>query len=296
MKVLNFGSLNLDFVYQVDHILIPGETLSSYSRNTFCGGKGLNQSIALAKAGIPVYHAGLIGEDGDMLLETCKANGVNTEFIKKIPGPGGHTVIQVDKDGQNCILLFGGSNRSMTREFVDSVFASFEKGDIVLLQNEINELDYIIDVAYEKGMMIILNPSPFDGALDDCDLSKVSLFLVNEIEGWQITGEKEPEAILKKIKELYPHAKIVLTLGGEGSVYQDETGVYHQGIFRVNAVDTTAAGDTFTGYFISSIIDGMPVQEGLALAAKASAIAVSRAGATASIPLRDEVLAWDPAE
>lgn len=296
MKVLNFGSLNLDFVYQVDHILIPGETLSSYSRNTFCGGKGLNQSIALAKAGIPVYHAGLIGEDGDMLLETCKANGVNTEFIKKIPGPGGHTVIQVDKDGQNCILLFGGSNRSMTREFVDSVFASFEKGDIVLLQNEVNELDYIIDVAYEKGMMIILNPSPFDGALDDCDLSKVSLFLVNEIEGWQITGEKEPEAILKKIKELYPHAKIVLTLGGEGSVYQDETGVYHQGIFRVNAVDTTAAGDTFTGYFISSIIDGMPVQEGLALAAKASAIAVSRAGATASIPLRDEVLAWDPVE
>ena len=290
MKVLNFGSLNLDYVYQVESILIPGETQASKDRQTFCGGKGLNQSIALAKAGIPVYHAGMIGEEGDILLETCKENGVNTEFIRQIPGPGGHTVIQVDKDGQNCILLFGGANRSITREFVDEVLASFEKGDIILLQNEINELDYIIDKASEKGMMIILNPSPFDDNLKVCDLTKVSLFLVNEIEGYQITGEKEPEKILAAVKEKYPSAKIVLTLGGEGSTYQDETGIYRQGIFKVKAVDTTAAGDTFTGYFISSIIDGMSVQEGLELAAKASAIAVSRPGATASIPLKKEVL------
>ena len=289
MKVLNFGSLNVDYVYQMESILIPGETQASKERNVFSGGKGLNQSIALAKAGIPVYHAGMIGEGGDILLETCRENGVNTEFIRKIDAPSGHTMIQVDKNGQNCILLFGGSNRMITREFVDEVLGKFEKGDIILLQNEINELDYIIDKAYEKGMMIILNPSPYDNALDACDLSKVSLFLVNEIEGFQITGEKEPEKILEKIKTIYPHAKIVLTLGGEGSVYQDETGIYHQGIFKVKAVDTTAAGDTFTGYFISSILDGMPVQEGLELAAKASAIAVSRPGATASIPLREEV-------
>lgn len=290
MKVLNFGSLNLDYVYQVDHIIIPGETQSTKSRNTFCGGKGLNQSIALAKAGIPVYHAGQIGEGGEILLEACEKNGVHTDFIKKIDGPSGHTVIQVDKNGQNSILLFGGANRSITREFVDEVLGNFEKGDIILLQNEVNELDYIIDTAYEKGMMIILNPSPFDSALETCDLSKVSLFLVNEIEGFQITGEKEPEQILAKIKELYPKAKIVLTLGGDGSVYQDETGIYKQGIFKVKAVDTTAAGDTFTGYFISSILDGTPVEEGLKLAAKASAIAVSRPGATDSIPLREEVL------
>lgn len=290
MKVLNFGSLNLDYVYQVKNILIPGETQASKSRKTFCGGKGLNQSIALAKAGISVYHAGMVGEEGDVLLETCRENGVNTEFIKKIDGPGGHTVIQVDENGQNSILLFGGANRSITREFVDEVLSCFGKGDIILLQNEINELDYIIDCAYEKGMMIVLNPSPFDSALEQCDLTKVSLFLVNEIEGYQITGEKEPDRILAKVRELYPKAKIVLTLGGNGSVYQDENGIYRQGIYKVKAVDTTAAGDTFTGYFISSIIDGMPVQEGLELAAKASAIAVSRPGATASIPLREEVL------
>lgn len=290
MKVLNFGSLNLDYVYQVESILIPGETQASKSRQIFCGGKGLNQSIALAKAGIPVYHAGLIGEGGEPLLEVCKENGVNTEFIRQIPGPCGHTVIQVDRNGQNCILLFGGSNRSMTKEFVDSVLDSFDEGDIILLQNEINELDYIIDRAYKKKMMVILNPSPFDSALEKCDLTKISLFLMNEIEGFQITGEKAPDRILAKVKELYPKAKVVLTLGGDGSVYQDETGIYRQGIFKVKAVDTTAAGDTFTGYFISSVIDGMPVQDGLKLAAKASAIAVSRPGATASIPVRSEVV------
>lgn len=293
MKVLNFGSLNLDYVYHMKSILIPGETQASHDRQIFCGGKGLNQSIALAKAGIPVYHAGMIGEEGDILLKTCRENGVNTEFIKKIDGPGGHTVIQVDENGQNCILLFGGANRSITREFADEVLASFGEGDMILLQNEINELDYIIDRAYERKMMIVLNPSPYDSALERCDLTKVSLFLVNEIEGCQITGEKDPDKILMKIRELYPAAKVVLTLGGSGSVYQDENGICRQGIYKVKAVDTTAAGDTFTGYFISSLIDGLPVPEGLKLAAKASAIAVSRPGATASIPLREEVLNSD---
>ncbi len=293
MKILNFGSLNLDYVYQVEHILIPGETLSSSDRTIFCGGKGLNQSIALAKAGITVYHAGMVGEGGEILLETCRENGVDTRFVRKIDGPCGHTVIQVDKDAQNCILLFGGANRSITREFVDEVLAFFEKGDIILLQNEINELDYIIDKACEKGMMIILNPSPYDKALDRCDLSKVSLFLVNEIEGYQITGEKEPEAIPAKVRSIYPKAKIVLTLGSEGAVYQDENKTYRQGIYKVKAIDTTAAGDTFTGYFIASILENMPVEEGLKLAAKASAIAVSRQGATASIPVREEVQAFE---
>lgn len=290
MKVLNFGSLNLDYVYSVDHMVIAGETLDSSGMNVFCGGKGLNQSIALAKAGIPVYHAGMIGEEGGILLDACKAGGVKTDFIKTIPGKSGHTIIQVDRDGQNCILLFGGANRSITTEFVDEVLSHFGKGDILLLQNEVNLLDYIIDKAYEIGMMIILNPSPYNSALEACDFKKISMFLLNEIEGGQVTGETETENILEKLKELYPETKVVLTLGSEGSVYQYKEEKYRQGIYNVKAVDTTAAGDTFTGYFISSVIDGMPVPEGLKLAAKASAIAVSREGATASIPFREEVL------
>lgn len=258
--------------------------------SVFCGGKGLNQSIALAKAGVSVYHAGMVGEEGGALLEACKEGGVKTDFIKTIPGKSGHTIIQVDKEGQNCILLFGGANRSITKEYVDEVLSHFEKGDILLLQNEVNLLDYIIDRAYETGMMIILNPSPYDSALDACDFSKISMFLLNEVEGGQVTGEKETDAILEKLKEIYPDAKVVLTLGGEGSVYQYKDEQYRQGIYPVKAVDTTAAGDTFTGYFISSVLEGLPVPEGLKLAAKASAIAVSRQGATASIPLREEVL------
>ena len=290
MKVLNFGSLNLDYVYSVDHMVMPGETLASGGMNTFCGGKGLNQSIALAKAGVPVYHAGMIGEEGGALLDACKEGGVKTDFIKTIPGKSGHTIIQVDKDGQNCILLFGGANRSITKEFVDEVLSHFEEGDILLLQNEVNLLDYIINKAYEIGMVIILNPSPYNNALDVCEFQKVSMFLLNEIEGGQVTGETETEKILEKLKELYPETKVVLTLGGEGSIYQYKEEQYRQGIYKVKAVDTTAAGDTFTGYFISSVIGGMSVPEGLDLAAKASAIAVSREGATASIPFREEVL------
>ena len=159
-----------------------------------------------------------------------------------------------------------------------------------MLQNEVNLLDYIINKAYEIGMVIILNPSPYNNALDVCEFQKVSMFLLNEIEGGQVTGETETEKILEKLKELYPETKVVLTLGGEGSIYQYKEEQYRQGIYKVKAVDTTAAGDTFTGYFISSVIDGMSVPEGLDLAAKASAIAVSREGATASIPFREEVL------
>lgn len=292
MKVLNFGSLNVDYVYKVDHILIPGETLTSKGREIFCGGKGLNQSIALSKAGIPVYHAGIVGSGGDILMKACEESGVNSKYIRRAEEPCGHTVIQVDKNGQNSILLFSGTNRMITKEFVEKVLEDFEKGDVLLIQNEINELDYIIDKAYEKGMTIILNPSPFDDELKKCDLRKISIFLLNEIEGFQITGEKEAPDILEKIKQLYPNAKVILTLGSEGAVYQDDKKTYSQKAFKVRAVDTTAAGDTFTGYFISSIIEGLPVPKGLELASRAAAIAVSRPGATTSIPSRQEVTEW----
>jgi len=290
MKVLNFGSLNIDYVYPVDHIIIPGETEPAGDVMENCGGKGLNQSIALAKAGVKVAHAGLVGEEGQILIDKCIENNVDTTFIRKIPGRSGHTIIQVDKNGQNSIILFGGSNRKFTKEYIDEVLAGFEKGDIIVLQNEVNLLDHIIDEAYKKGMMIVLNPSPYDSAIEKCDLKKISLFILNEIEGEQITGKKDPDEILNDLAGRFPEAKIVLTLGSEGSVYRYKDETYRQGIFKVKAVDTTAAGDTFTGYFISSIIDGLSVPEGLRLAAKASSITVTRPGATDSIPLKKEVM------
>lgn len=296
MKILNFGSLNLDYVYRVEHMVQPGETLAASGMEVFCGGKGLNQSIALARAGAEVYHGGLVGEEGEMLRQAIADSGADTSCIRTVDGKSGHTIIQVDQHGQNCILLYGGANRSMTRAFVDQVLSKFERGDILLLQNEINELPYMIDRAYERGMEIILNPSPYDKNLQDCDFGKISMFLLNEIEGEQITGVSAPEEILSNLRETFPGIKVVLTLGSQGAIYQDQEQRCRQGIYCVEAVDTTGAGDTFTGYFIASMIQGQPPQECLAMAAKASAIAVSRAGAAPSIPQRDEVMTIELAE
>ena len=290
MKVLNIGSLNLDYVYSVDHIIQPGETESTGGRNIFLGGKGINQSMALAKAGAEIYHAGLIGTDGEVFIDACKEYGVNHDYIRTIDSATGHTIIQVDKNAQNCILLYGGANQMLTEEFVDEVLKGFEKGDILLLQNEVNQLPYIVDKAYEKGMQIALNPSPFNEKLNAVDMNKVSIFLLNEVEGGQITGLTDPDAVLAKMREMFPHAKIVLTLGKDGAKYAEGENVYYQPIFKVKAVDTTAAGDTFTGYFLAGLIEGMEIPEILKMSAKASSIAVTREGAVPSIPYKEEVM------
>lgn len=290
MKALTIGSMNIDHVYSVNHIVQPGETLTTSDMNIFLGGKGINQSMALAKAGADVYHSGMIGEDGEMFLDACKEYGVNSDYIKKIDEKTGHTIIQVDENAQNCILLYGGANQCLTKDFVDDVLSHFEKGDILLLQNEVNMLPYIIDKAYEKGMKIALNPSPYDEKLSACDLKKISVFLLNEIEGGQVTGLSDPEEILDKLLELYPDAQIVLTLGKDGAVYADKNNRYSQPIFKVKAVDTTAAGDTFTGYFLAGLMSGMEIPDILKMSAKASSIAVTRPGAVGSIPYRDEVI------
>lgn len=290
MKVLNIGSLNLDYVYSVDHIILPGETEASGTRNVFLGGKGINQSIALAKAGAEVYHGGLIGNGGQSFLDACKEYGVHADFIRKVDALDGHTIIQIDKNAQNSILLFGGTNQMLTEEFVDEILSHFTSEDILLLQNEVNLLPYIVDQAYAKGMQIALNPSPFNNKLDAVDMTKIGIFLLNEVEGNQLTGLTKPDQILDTLRELYPHAKVVLTLGKNGAMYADETQRVFQPIFKVKAVDTTAAGDTFTGYFLAGLMAGMPIQDVLKMSAKAASIAVTRAGAVPSIPYRDEVL------
>ena len=289
MRVLNLGSLNLDYVYSVDHIILPGETEATGSRNIFLGGKGMNQSCALAKAGVEVYHGGLIGSDGEAFLDACKEYGVNSSFIRTVDGPSGHTVIQIDKNAQNSILLFGGANQKFTKNYIDDVLSYFGPEDLLLLQNEINLLGYIVDKAYEKGIPIVLNPSPFNEKLDAVDLCKVSIFILNEVEGFQLTGSDDPETIIAKLLTLYPAAKIVLTLGKDGAMYADAQQKHYQAAFSVRAVDTTAAGDTFTGYFLAGFAEGMEIPDILKMSAKAASISVTRQGAVPSIPYRSEV-------
>lgn len=288
MKALVFGSLNIDNVYYVDHIVMPGETLSSKEMKVFCGGKGLNQSIALSQAGINTFLAGKIGNDGQMLLEKCKNYGVNTDFIDICESKSGNTIIQVDKNGQNSILLFGGTNQMQQREHIKRVLNFFSENDLLILQNEINELSYIIDESYKRGMKIVLNPSPYDDSLLECDLNKVEWIILNEIEGQQMTGEKDIDNMLREICSKYPTIKIVLTLGEKGSIYCDSEKRYVQKCYKTKVVDTTAAGDTFTGFFFAGIISN-EIEVAIDMAAKAAAIAVSRNGAAESIPNISEV-------
>ena len=289
MRILNFGSLNYDYVYSLPYIVTPGETIASTKMEIFCGGKGLNQSIALAKAGANVYHAGMVGEDGQELCDMLAENGVNTQYVKQIDGKSGHAIIQVEESGQNSIVLFGGSNRRITKGYIDVVLSHFEKGDYLLLQNEVNLVEYLIEQAYEKGLKIILNPSPYDQQLDACDFNKIDTFLLNEVEGYQITGKTESEEILDEMLRKYPKASVVLTLGDKGARYGQGTKRYSQSSFKIDVVDTTAAGDTFTGFYLAEVMRGHEVSKALELAAKASAIAVGRAGAANSIPRLEEV-------
>ncbi len=281
----------MDYVYDVAHFVRAGETILSTGRNVFSGGKGLNQSVAAAKAGLSVYHAGLIGTDGDILLKTLQENGVHTGHVSRKDAAGGHTIIQVDRHGQNCIMVYGGTNRMITKEDIDRTMEEFSRGDLLMLQNETNQIAYMIEKAHEKGMNVLLNPSPFNEEIGALPLDLVDYFIVNEIEGEELSGTADDQRMIPEMRKRYPDAKIVLTLGKDGALYFDGQQVYRQPAVPVQAVDTTAAGDTFLGYFIYGIVNQLPPQRILEIAAKAASIAVSRKGAAVSIPVLEEVLA-----
>lgn len=290
MKILNFGSLNLDLVYQMPHFVRAGETLSSTGFHRGVGGKGLNQSVALARAGAEVYHAGLVGEDGAMLRDFLRENGVDVRFVRTVDQPSGHAVIQVEPAGNNCIFLYGGANQCVSEDFIDEVLSAFDAGDLLILQNEINDIDRIIRRAAQRGMQVALNPSPVAENLQALPLEEIDWFILNEIEGAELSGETQPERVLDGLVARFPRAHIVLTLGSEGSVYAHGDARIRQSAFRVQAVDTTAAGDTFTGFFFAAVAAGAPVKDALLRASRASAISVTRAGAAPSIPALQEVL------
>ena len=289
MKILNFGSCNIDFVYGVDHIVKRGETVAASSVSRYPGGKGLNQSVALARAGADVWHAGCIGSDGEFLLAYMLDSGVNTDFVKRVDDSTGQAFIQVSESGENSIVIYHGANFRVTREYIDEVLGHFGEGDFLVLQNEISEIGYLIDRAAAKKMKTVLNPSPFDETMKNIDLSKIYCLMVNELEAAEYAGADGVEAFADFLNQHYPKLSAVMTLGARGCVFFGESERIFQPAFEVKAVDTTAAGDTFTGYFLAELSSGKNVGEVLKLASLASAIAVSRAGAASSIPFKNEV-------
>nr|WP_317450440.1 ribokinase [uncultured Sellimonas sp.] len=289
-KGLVFGSLNLDYVYELDHIVNPGETISSRSLRCNPGGKGLNQAIALAKAGGNIWIAGKIGEDGSMLKQVCENAGVNVEGLMISKSPTGNAIIQVDSEGRNSIILFPGANRDQTEQEIIKVLEHFSKGDYLFLQNEINGIELLIQEASKRGMKIVLNPSPFEPEIMTYDLEKIEWIILNEVEVCQMTGEKMIEQALKKLKEICPGAGIVLTLGEKGSRCFVEGKEYVQNAYSCNVEDTTAAGDTFTGYFFAHVMEKEhEIQKALDEAARAATITVSRKGAAETIPYKEEL-------
>ncbi len=289
LKIVNFGSCNIDYVYQLDHIVKVGETEHSSRRDVFPGGKGLNQSIAVAKAGQTVYHAGCIGPDGKLLLDTMTECGVDVSFVQKVEEPSGHAVIQVSGKGENSIVIHSGANGMFTKKYIDHVLSHFEKGDILLLQNEINNTDYIVKRAHEKGMQTVINPSPIDENIEKIDFNMICYAVLNEIEGEYLSGCKEPAKIVSALRNKYPNLRVVLTLGDKGCMYHDGDQLYFHAAYEVPVVDTTAAGDTFMGYFIASIAQGMAPDAVLERACIASALAVAKKGAAPSIPYEKDV-------
>lgn len=289
MRLLNFGSCNLDFVYSLDHIVAPGETEASDAMQIFAGGKGLNQSIAAAKAGMEVFHAGCVGEDAQMLTDILTESGVDIRYLRRVEEKNGHAIIQVTGEGENSILLYPGSNVRITEEQIDTVLKAFGPEDILLLQNEINLVDRIVEKAYERGIRVVLNPSPFNAAIHKVDLNRIYCLILNEVEAKGFCGTENARDALAYFETRYPDLCIMLTLGKQGCVYMERGKRLRQEAFRVTAVDTTAAGDTFTGYFLAGLAGGMETTEVLKMACAASAIAVTRSGAAPSIPTAAEV-------
>lgn len=289
LRILNFGSMNLDYVYRVPHFVAPGETLAAEGQSLNPGGKGLNQSIALARAGAAVCHAGCVGAGGEQLAALLRENGVDTAFLRPVSCLQGNAMIQVNDAGENCILLYGGSNRAVTREQVDETLAQFSAGDYLVLQNEISCLDHLVRRAAQRGMHIVLNPSPFEDQLRQLDYNAISWLLVNEVEARQLTGQTQPEAVWAALHSQYPALCLVLTLGSAGAVCFTPQETVRQPIFPVQAVDTTAAGDTFTGFFLAALVAGRPLAVCMRRAAMASALSVGRPGASCSIPTAREV-------
>ncbi len=290
-KVLNVGSLNIDRTYSVREFVKPKETIKALEYEEFCGGKGLNQSVAAVRAGAEVCHAGAVGRDGAMLLDFLMEAGIHTEYIQQLDAVSGHAVIQVDQDGQNNIIVYGGTNACLSREYIDTVLQDFGRGDILLLQNEVSNVRHAVLEGKKRGMTIVLNPSPFNEEINRYPLEQIDYFLLNEIEGQMLagtTGEEIPE-IMKALREQYPHAAFVLTMGEKGAWFFDQKQQIRQEVYKVDTVDTTAAGDTFSGYFIAGIAAGREIKEILREASAASGITVSRKGAAPSIPAMEEV-------
>lgn len=292
MKILVYGSINIDLTFLVDHIAGPGETIGGLSLEKSAGGKGANQAAALAKAGMPVYLAGKIGGDGRFILDLLRSYGVDTAYVAEYGGATGQALIQVDKKKQNAIIVYPGGNGSISAEEINRTIGDFSAGDIVVFQNETACTGELMEAAKNRGLKIHFNPSPCDEKIEGLPLEAVDVFFVNEIEGMalaRVPADTPCPLVVDALVKRFPGSEILLTAGKDGAYYgfRDirERGV----VVDTPVVDTVGAGDTFTGYYIAARCRNYTVAEALETACKAASIAVSRKGAMEAMPFAPEV-------
>ncbi len=289
-QIICYGSLNIDYVYQVEEISTPGETINSKSLQIFQGGKGANQALAAARAGGRVHQAGKIGNDGEWMLSNLQKDQIDTSNIVVAEGVTGHAIIQVDSSGENAIVLFGGANQEITKQEIEQALSQFDKNSILMLQNEINEIAHILEIAIKKEMFICLNPSPITNSIHSLDISRISLLVVNEIEARALSGGSSDQ--MQILRNKCPNATIVKTQGSKGGVVSlpNKPEIINYHARDVVAVDTTAAGDTFLGYLVAGLSNGEGIIEAIRIACRAAEHCVTVKGAQSSIPHRKQII------
>lgn len=289
-KVVNFGSINIDHVYKVNHFVQPGETLSSLGLTTGLGGKGANQSAALARAGVDVAHIGRISKADQWALEMLASLNVKTDCISLIDGPSGHAIIQVDDKGENAIVLHGGANQGFQHSDLQQIFNELDSVEYLLMQNETNLLAQAFELAKQKGIKIVFNPAPMTDGIKDLPLQTLDTLIVNQGEAQALCGASSLDDIVQELKTMLPNVRIVITLGGEGALLiSADGGISRSRVEAERIVDTTAAGDTFVGYFLAGLVAGLNEKDCLLRACQAGALAVTREGAISAIPALNEL-------
>ncbi|SEL03159.1 ribokinase [Pacificibacter marinus] len=288
MTIYNLGSINIDRFYALPHLPEPGETLSALRHSVGLGGKGMNQSVAAARAGAKVNHIGAIGKADDWVRERIESYGVNCQFLRALDSSTGHAIIYVDGEGENTIVIDAGTNAQQDYESVLRALDGAASNDTLLLQNETNLQPDAATFARAKGMRVIYSAAPFSVDAVKALVSDVSMVAMNAIEAGQLCDE------MGLTLEQIPVPEVLVTLGSKGAMWRsNETGeVIEVSSPKVTAVDTTAAGDTFAGYFAAGLDLGMSVQKSMEWATQAAALKVTRHGTADAIPSAAEVAAF----
>ena len=292
MAIYNFGSVNIDHIYQVEHFVQPGETLSSSGYQQVLGGKGANQSVALARAGAEVLHVGALSQSDVAFQQQLVDYGVDCKHLSLTDTASGHAIIQITPDAENAIVLYGGANQQLSIEQIDNALLEATGDDWVLMQNETNALGDIIAAAKQRGIKVAFNPAPMTESVKNLPLHNIDVLIVNEVEAEMLSGESSFEKTIHYFSEHFAEQDVIVTLGKQGVCMLRSGQRYRVDAFKVDAKDTTAAGDTFIGFFLASYLNAENTEAALCKACAASALAVTQSGAAQSIPTLEQVNAF----